>query len=244
MTRSSLPIRSIALTAMLVGAMALPAAPAPAATKTVTACVSSRTGAFTILLGKKAAKKCPRGYKKQHWAAAGQQGDPGPAGAGGAPGSPGPVHAPTMVKDAAGATLGQLLGYLPSSNLSIFFVLRDGGSYVYRSNGKVAATNASPDYKNNTCSGTAYITSSASNLSIFVSLSAGSTRVVYRASAPLGPTQAWKYTTATENIVALQLYQLDDSGACVTDGPPATTSLVALAPVTAPPDVPGPLTIS
>ena len=60
---------------------------------------------------------------------------------------------------------------------------------------------------------------------------------------PLGPTFAWEFTATVENAVDLPMFKLDGTGACVADAANYTGTLVALKSVTAPLDVPGPLTI-
>lgn len=239
------PARVLIVLALAVaGAVAGPVAAAPAAGGgTVTACVNKRTGDARIVTGKKAKKKCPKGTTKVTWNASGRPGPTGAPGAGGAnglPGAPGPV---LMVKDKNGAVVGQFVGLIPEG-FSLYLVLRDGGAYVYIENGQIYPLGESPSFKTNTCNGTAYMkSSSAAQTSVLLSLVGGSTRFVYRATNPVfGPTSAWKLAGPSE-LVNMQLYKLNDSGACVADGGAYNGTLVTLASVTAPPDVPGLLTI-
>ena len=72
----------------------------------------------------------------------------------------------------------------------------------------------------------------------------GPTRVVYRPSSPtLGPTSAWAFTATTENAVNVQTYALNNAGFATAEAGLFTGTLITLQQVTAPPDVPGPLTI-
>jgi len=212
----------------LVAGVQVPAAQA----KTVKVCVKKKSGEMRLLTK----KKCKKGWKKVTW---NQKGDTGPQGNQGADG-------PNLkVKDGNGATLGTFLGVFPQG-FPLVFVQIDGGAYTYTPNGLLyPAGSGSPDFKNNTCSGTAYLTASSPLSAQLLTGSAGGPgRLVYRQTTPnLGAALAWQFTTTTENAVAVQLYELNSAGACVADGGPFNGILVALSPVTAPQDVPGPLTI-
>lgn len=206
----------------------------PAQAKTVKACVKKSTGELRMLTGKK--KKCKKGWKKVSW---NQKGDTGPQGNQGAQGPN------LMVKDGNGQVLGRFLGTFPSG-LMIIFVEVGGGSYTYTPNGLLYPLGGpSPNFKDAACAGTAYMTADSPLTAQLIAGSVGGpSRIVYRKTTPvLGAPRAWEFTATTENAVAVQLYDLDPSGACTPDGPPYNGTLAKLNPVTAPPDVPGPLTI-
>ncbi|MBK6764126.1 MAG: hypothetical protein IPG68_13005 [Micrococcales bacterium] len=168
-----------------------------------------------------------------------EQGATGPQGNQGAQG-------PNLkVKDGTGATLGTFLGILPQG-YPLLFVQIDGGAYTYTPSGLLYPLGiGSPKFKDNACTGAAYMDANSPLTAQLLTGSAGGpTRMVYRRTSPtLGPALAWQFTTTTENAVAVQLYELNSAGACVADGGPYNGTLVALSPVAAPPDVPGPLTI-
>ena len=225
-----------ALSAGLLAA-ATAAPPAQAATGVVTACVKKKTGEVRVLSAKKASKKCKKGWKKVSWNQQGAQGDKGAAGPN------------LLVKDATGKTLGKLLGVLPVE-LTLFQVEIDGGAYSYLPNGSVfpgsPLSGPSPMvFTDNTCSGTAFLTLSAALADLFTQSANGPSRIVYRASSPsLGPVRAWKFSTTVMDVAAQPLYELDSSGVCGPSDPATFTGkLGALVPTTAPPDVPGPLTV-
>lgn len=205
----------------------------PAQAKTVKACVNKSTGELRILTGSK--NKCKKGWKKISW---NKKGATGPQGNQGAQGPN------LVVKDGTGKVLGKFLGLFPAG-LSLMFVEVDGGSYLYAPNGLVYPFGSgSPAFKTNTCTGTAYVRSSSPQTTQLITGSAGGpSRVVYRTSGPpIGPAFAWAFTTTTENVNQI-MYILNNAGTCVADGNHNGT-LVALQSVTAPADVPGPLTIS
>jgi hypothetical protein len=226
----------------LVGASVVPAATAGAAT--ITACVKKKTGDVRIRSGAAAKKKCPKGWKRVRWnttGPAGAQGLPGANGTNGATGAPGPN---ITVKDASGAVVGQLLGVLPEGG-TFYSILRDGGIYLYAGSGQVYPL-GSPNWKTSDCTGTAYLrVSPGFTTPNFVAFVGGPFRMVFRATstATFGPTSAWKGAGSSEAVVATQLYRLNNTGTCVTDGPLYTGDLAVLTSVTAPPDFVGPLTI-
>lgn len=204
----------------------------PAQAKTVKACVKKSTGEVRILTGR---KKCKKGWKKVSW---NHKGETGPQGNQGAQG-------PNLtVKDGTGKVLGKFLGLYPAG-FAVMFVEIDGGSYAYAPSGVAYPFGSgSPAFKTNTCNGTAYARSSSPQTTLLITGAAGGpTRLVYRKTNPsLGPAFAWAFTTTTESVNQI-MYVLDDTGACVADGNHNGT-IVAVQSVTAPPDVPGPLTIS
>ncbi len=241
------PRASIAALAAGAALALLPAASAPAASGVVTACVKSRTGAFTILLGAKARKACPKGSKKVRWNAPGRTGARGLAGAPGAGGAPGVVGRRQVVRDATGTVLGTLLGVFIEGP-AIFVVQRDdGGIYFYYGSGTLFPL-FNPQFTTADCAGTAYIRPSSSppfNKAGILANVGGPSRFVYRPTdAGFGPARAWKPTSTAPAVVATQLYELNGAGACVADGAPYSGDLVALEAVPTPPDGVGPLTIS
>ena len=151
-----------------------------------------------------------------------------------------------VVKDGTGKVLGKFLGVLPQG-ITIISVEIDGGSYLYLPSGALypGFSSSSPSFKNNTCTGPAYVSSSSASSTQFLTGSAGGpTRFVYRPTTPVfGAPFAWQLTTTTEAVVNQPLWQLDSAGACVVDEASFTGTLVTMASVTAPQDVPGPLTI-
>ncbi len=214
---------------LLVGAGAV----IPAQAKTVNACVKKSTGEVRILSGK---KKCKKGWKKISW---NQKGKAGPQGNQGAQG-------PNLsVIDGNGKTVGRFLGLFPEGP-TLIFVEIDGGSYMFLPNGTLFSIGGgSPSFKTSTCDGTAYLQSSSAQTTQFITGSAGGpSRLVYRPIQPtFGPASAWKFSTTTEAVNALPMWELNDTGACVPDPPNFTGTLVTLERVTAPLDVPGPLKI-
>ncbi|HNE89093.1 MAG TPA: hypothetical protein PKL68_02640 [Actinomycetota bacterium] len=222
-------------TAIAIGTGALlGGAAVPAQAKTVKACVKKKSGEVRILTGK---KTCKKGWKKVSW---NQKGKTGPQGN---PGAQGPN---LVVKDGTGKVLGKFLGVLPQG-ITIISVEIDGGSYLYLPSGALypGFSSSSPSFKNNTCTGPAYVSSSSASSTQFLTGSAGGpTRFVYRPTTPVfGAPFAWQLTTTTEAVVNQPLWQLDSAGACVVDEASFTGTLVTMASVTAPQDVPGPLTI-
>lgn len=147
-----------------------------------------------------------------------------------------------------GSVLGTLAGVLPSG-IPIFQVIIDGGIYTYYPSGQVVPfTSFSPSYKNNSCDGTAYVEADDAGEAdqLFLKLAGGPSRITYRTSSGgnLGPISAWQFTKTSEDVVGQNLWERDDTGACVPTGSsPFTGVLIALDPVTAPQDGIGPLTI-
>ena len=204
---------------------------APSQAKTVKVCVKKSSGEMRLLTK----KKCKKGWKKVTW---NQKGKTGPQGK---QGDQGPN---LTVKDGTGKVLGKFVGMYPAG-FTLMFVEIDGGVYLYAPNGQVfPAISSSPAFKTNTCTGTGYIRSSSPQSTLLYTQSAGGpSRVIYRVSNPSpGPISAWALTATTETVNQT-MYILNSSGVCVADGNHNGT-IVALQSVTAPSDVPGPLTIS
>ena len=238
------------LVAGIAGVAVMPVSTAGAAT--ITACVKSKTGDVRIRTGAAARKRCAKGWKRVRWNStgpAGKRGLPGTSGTSGSPGTPGQQGVPgpvINVKDASGAVVGQFMGVIPEG-VPFYSVLRDGGLYFYLGSGQVYPL-GSPDWKTNDCTGTAYLRGgssfTAANLALLVT---GSFRTIFRtisAAGVLGPTSAWKGLGTTEAVVTTQLYRRNSTtGVCEVDGGPYTGNIAALAPISAPPDFAGPLTI-
>ena len=231
---------------VVAGAVLVPASAASA--KTLTACVNKKTGEMRLRQGKAAKKKCPKGWKKVRWnvqGPAGKQGNPGSNGTNGANGQPGPI---INVKDATGAVVGQLVGILPEGG-AFYFVLRDGGLWMYLNDGHLYGFSSSPKFKTNDCTGTAYLSTTSSQFTpaTFAALVGGTFRVVFRTlnAGVFGTSTAWKGTATTETIASsTSLYEFDNAtGTCQLDTSSFTGTLVALEQVTAPPDFTGPLGI-
>ena len=148
-----------------------------------------------------------------------------------------------------GSVLGEYAGTFPAGPFAIFQVVVDGGLYTYYGSGQlIPLGSGSPSFKNNTCTGTAYFETDQNTFDFLYSkLAGGPSRIVYRvATGPttLGPISAWQYTTASEDVVNLNLWELDSGGNCVaTPGSPYTGVLAELDSVPAPPDGVGPLKI-
>ena len=163
-------------------------------------------------------------------------------------------EAKQKVLNADGSVLGEYAGTFPFvGGIAIFQVIVDGGLYTYYGSGQLIPISVgfsmadSPLFKNNTCTGTGYVdTDQAIFDLIFSKLVGGPSRVVYRSSTglALGPISAWQFTTASEDVVNLNLWELDSGGNCVAaPGGPYTGLLAVLESVPAPPDGVGPLKI-
>jgi len=220
-------------TAVAVGGLVAGVEAPAAQAKTVKACVKKKTGEMRILTK----KKCKKGWKKVSW---NQKGKTGPQGNQGAQGPN------LMVKDGAGNTMGRFLGVFPMG-LPLIFVEIDGGGYTFMPNGLLYPLGSgSPQFKTNACTGTGYVPADSElSKQLYVGSAGGPTRLVWRRTDPsLGAALAWKFTTATENVVATQMYELDNDGTCdPVSGGAYSGTLVAMESVPAPADVPGPLTI-
>lgn len=262
-TRPSLALAGIAA-ALSLSLVAV--GPAQAATSKVTACVNKQTGATKVLLGKKAKKKCAKGWTKVTWntkGTSGKNGTNGATGPGGATGATGAAgangaSAPILnVHNADGSVLGALAGVFPLSDTTpIVFVLVQGGIYTYLMSGPLyPPTSSSPVFLDNTCSGTAYTTVATMTYPILVGpLVGGPSRIAFRSSSLVGSnlvfgaTRAWSYTAGHSTIPGPPppAYQLSYTGACASAPAvlKAGDQLVTLQSVPAPPDGVGPLTIS
>jgi hypothetical protein len=225
-------LAALVTAAALLATLVMPAAEADAAK--LTACVKKKTGAMKLVTGKKAKKKCPKGWRKVTWNTRGPRGPQGPAGP------------QLMLKDATGAIVGKFLGVYPSGG-TIYIVERDGGQYVYFGSGTLYPT-GSPSYTTADCSDTARLTSSSgvAYTEMVLKLIGGPFRFVFRTSTGglFGPAMAWKSSGTYESVVTAPLYRMNGStGVCELDDPAFTGELIALDPVPAPPDFVGPLVI-
>lgn len=200
----------------------------PAQAKVIKVCVKKSTGEMRMLTK----KKCNKGWKKQTWNAKGKTGPKGDTGA------QGPN---LLIKDGTGNTVGRYLGTYPGA-FGVYTVEINGAAYTYLSNGRLYGY-GSPAFKTNTCQGTAYAPAdNATEASLYTGMAGSSSRVVHRATNPtFGPARAWSFTTTTE-VVNQNIYRLNEFGACVFDEV-YSGYLVTLQDVTAPADVPPPLTI-
>lgn len=226
-----------------------PAAAKTPATKTVTACVNKKSGTTKVLLGKKAKKKCAKGWTKMTWNVGGTNGSNGTNGINGANGINGTNGAAGVtgangeqiaVHDEAGNRIGTFAGMgVVGVPIPIVQVLGDdGGLYPYLESGQylpmfsALGSTSAPYFRDAACAGTAYISSEASSwnglLSKFVG---GSLRFGFRASTGpgldlLGPARVWKLTTTTSVLPGPvpTLYTLGFGGACTTVDPADPTS--------------------
>ncbi len=216
----------------LAGSMA--AAPDATAAK-LTACVNKKTGAMRLVSGKKAKKKCPKGWRKVTW-----QKDKGRTG--------------LQVVAADGKVVGILVGMSPiGTGVNAFTILRNGGIYTYLGGGQLYPTSAMgslPEFKTADCSGPAYVgldgAVPAVTLDFYRGLFGGPFRLVFRTFSPLGlgPASTWKFQGATEDVlVGIPLYELQSDGTCDPSDPAFTGTLFQFDSQPAPPDFAGPLRI-
>lgn len=211
---------------------------APAAPKTVTACVNNKSGATKVLLGAKAKKKCAKGWTKMTWNVAGQAGKNGANGTNGANGANGVngvngvngANGSVSVRDSTGKRIGGFGGYF-SLGLSISLmqvIADDGGVYTYLdSTGQLLPFTAlggggSPLFKDAACAGAAYLPAAGASVFGSTGLTGGSARLAYRPVTgmslfDLGPTRAWKLTSSLSVVPGIvpTFYELDATGGCV-----------------------------
>lgn len=231
------------ITVALIGAMVLGLAlagsmanaPEAGAAK-LTACVNKKTGAMRLVSGKKAKKKCPKGWRKVTW-----EKDKG--------------NGPLRVFSADGKLVGTLVGTGPvGPGVSAYSVLRNGGIYSYLGGGQLfpaqAFSAAGPEFKTADCTGTAYIglegVITPTIQDFYTGLFGGTFRFILREFSPAGlsPALSWKFSGLTEPIaVATPLYELEADGTCSPGNPTFTGTLFQFNSETAPPDFKGPLSI-
>lgn len=234
-------VRSVAaavLTGILVLGLALTvsmAGPAEAGAAKLTACVKKKTGTMRLVSGKKAKKKCPKGWRKVTWEK--DKGD-----------------AQLKLIAADGKFVGTLVGMNQvGTGVGAYTVLRNGGIYNYLGGGQLYPTTAlgtSPQFKTADCSGPAYLglvgVVPPSIQDFYRGILGGPFRLVFRTFSPfgLGPAQSWKFGGVIEEVpVDIPLYKLDSDGTCDPDDPNFTGSLFRLDAETPPPDFSGPLRI-
>ena len=222
-----------------------------ATTSTITACVTTKTGAVKILATAKAQKKaCPKGAKKITWNVPGRAGSDGKNGANGSSknGANG-ANASLRVYDADGHVLGQFASLVGGNvQFMVFGVLIDGGLYTYADG---LLTN-SPDYIDVAGGVVYYDPACAGQPVLTVPRRYANTldRSTYRfVNARFLTPQIWRTGSATSTVpAAAPTYYAPDSnnnGACgVAAGVHAGDSLVNLVPTTSPPVEVGPLTIA
>lgn len=242
----SIPFKSLALAAcaailavvlsMAVASVVMPVASADAAK--LTACVNKKTGNMKMRFGKKAKKKCPKGWKKVVW-------------------NDSKSGALPSVYSADNRLVGKFLGsgalFAP---WPFFTVERGGGQYIYEAGTGALLGLGSPDFTTADCAGPAYVTLTSPTpvpqgvVDRYVSALRGSTRITFRTEDPLGNIgvpRAWTGDGTSQAVGApIATYDLDsETGACEVDAPAFTGSLLGLKSVAIPTpyDFTGPLTI-
>lgn len=242
----SIPIRSFAIAAfaavlalalaLTLSAVVVPVATADAAT--LTACVNKKNGNVKMRFGKKAKKKCPKGWKKVRW-------------------NDSNTGALAAVYSGDGKRVGKFLG---SSFLfgpfPIYAVQRDGGQYLYETGSGDLLGIGSPDFTTADCTGPGYLGIDSATpvpqgiVDRYVASLLGPTRIVFRTEdslGNLGVPRAWTGSGTSEVIGAgIATYDLNgETGACEIDEPAFTGVLISLRQVTIPTpyDFVGPLTV-
>jgi hypothetical protein len=219
----------VAAAALVLAAFALFMAGSPpkAGAATLTACVKNKTGEMRLVPGKKAKKKCPKGWRKVSWNGEG----------------------PGVLRDKNGKLVGKLLGVYPAGGL-VYIVYRNGAQYLYLNSGEVFSFGSgSPSFTTPDCSGPAYLSNSGTpaETANLLKVIGGPFRFIFRTTTggfPTGPARAWKSAGTFIPAVAVQTYELDStSGLCVIDSV-VNGNLIRLTEVPAPPDFKGPLRLS
>lgn len=223
--------------ALAVAAMAVPVEKAGAAT--LTACVNKKTGEMKMRFGKKAKKKCPKGYRKVTW-------------------NDSATSKLASVYAADGTRIGTFLGagsiFAP---WPLYQVKRtDGGQYLYSAGDGTMQSLGSPQFTDISCTGTGYLGLDSATpipaavVARYVKNLQGSTRIVFRtenALGDLGVPRVWTGSGQSQAVGApIPTYDLNfQTGACEVDDPTFTGSLLGLAAVTTPTpyDFVGPLEV-
>ncbi|MEZ5184900.1 MAG: hypothetical protein R2720_04070 [Candidatus Nanopelagicales bacterium] len=225
-----------AVTSVFLAGSAMAVTSPPAVAKsTYKACVKKSTGEMRLLLGKK--KKCKKGWKKLTWTKAGPTGKAGLPGVNGQNGQRATLG---TVVDATGTQVGEAMGTW-SLGFTMIVVRIDGGDFYYLDSG-ILMPNISIYFSDATCSGAAFVrTNQADQVAGMVS--SPTARVVYRKTTPnLGPSSAYRFAGTSQAVTNAVHYSLGSDGTCTLLAA-FTGFTVALTPVVAPPDRPGPLRI-
>lgn len=223
--------------ALAVAAVAVPVERASAAT--LTACVNKKTGEMKMRFGKKAKRKCPKGFRKVTWNDSATSKLPSVFAADG-----------TLVGEYLGS--GLLLSPLPFYQVR----LEDGGQYIYQAGTGTMVPLGSPDFTDAGCTGTAYLGLDGPTplptavVARFVKNLQGLTRIVFRtenALGDLGVPRVWTGSGQSQPVAAaITTYDLNsETGACEVDDPAFTGTLLGLQTVTTPTpyDFEGPLEV-
>lgn len=233
------PRTSIALVSVAalsgVGVVAGPASPASA--KTLKACYNKKSGDMTFL--KKG--KCKKGWKKLTW---NSQGIPGATGPQGPQGSQGPAGPQLSVKDQNGVTLGSFAGFYSYGSNPTIMLFSNGGLYGYDTDGYLQEA-STVIYTSVGCDGTPYYPTTAASAPFYLRTVGSYSRAVVRPTTPsYGPAQAFQLTNNTVTIaVNTATYYRNAAGACVSYNATFQGVLIAWAPVAAPVDGQGPLSV-
>lgn len=243
----SLPIKSfpvVALAAVLalafslmLSAVVVPVATADAAK--LTACVNKKNGNVKMRFGKKAKRKCPKGWRKISW-------------------NDSRTSTVPSVYGADGSRVGKFIGsgflFAP---WPLYNVQRSGGQYLYDAGtGEMMALFGSPAYQDAGCAGDAVLQISAANplpvavINRYQRKFQGTFRWVFRTENALGDLGAplvWTGDGTSQHVAGINLFvQNDETGACEPDSGGAFTGMLfGMSSVQAPfpYDFPGPLSI-
>lgn len=229
----------LALLILMIATLTLPVERADAAK--MTACVNKKTGAMKMVFGNQAKKKCPKGYKKVTW------------------NSQGPAGPNLSVYDSNDQRVGRFLGIQTLGfEVPLFQVAREGGIYSYLGSGTLLPSNAlggqyPVSYKTNDCTGDPYVPQAGVPpqfyLDFLTKSLAGMNRIVFRTieAAGFGVPKAWVGNETYEMTPAagIPLYEIDPSGACVSEDPAFAGILLGLDEVSIPTpyDFDGPLEV-
>lgn len=227
------------LMALMVAAVALPVERAEAAK--MTACVNKKTGTMKMVFGKKAKKKCPKGYKKVTW------------------NSQGPAGPNLSVFDSNDQRVGRFVGVTTvGSELPIFQVVREGGIYNYLGSGTLLPADFLGGgipfaYTTADCSGEPYLAAGGAPGQWYIDFLgkslAGMNRLVVRSfdQSGFGVPTAWvgNETSEVTSGGGIPIYGIDSNGTCALGDPGFVGVLFGLDEVSVPKpyDFDGPLEI-
>jgi hypothetical protein len=224
---------AVGLLLAIVLAASMAVAPEARAAQQV-ACVNNKTGDMRLVSGKKAKKKCPKGWRKVRWEQV--KGNLG-----------------YRAYSADGKLVGKVVGVTPiPGGLTTLSILRNGGRYDYTFGGflfpAAGISGLSLSFTTPDCSGPAYAPLGGSPTPEYEALIrsqiSGSFRVTARTITPFGfgPSKAWKFNGASQNVaVPTDLYEEGTDGTCTVQTPGYTGTLLEFSSVPAPPDFKGPL---